>query len=247
MKIFLVLFFSFSVNAKPLYGWTQDKLIEVFNVEYRDDITFGQVYYLDSFDCVDKEAAPVNDYTVAVLNNFYQKEYNDIWILKSPPERPFIKKGIIDEAYMQSALVHEFAHFFTKKAGFNEEFDGITKVYDRGMIEAIAYFIQDLWLKETTGHGLLFYYPDMEEKDFRIDPTFAFDAKSFYRFDYKNFLVNAIDYFKEEAPNKFEMAVTRRDYDFGYRIALPNREKVEADKPPKNPGEAFNACFSKLN
>ena len=234
MKFFLVLLFSFSVEANPLYDWTHDKLIEVFNMEYRDDISFGQVYYLENFDCVDKTLIPIGDNTIAVFNTIYQKEYNDIWMLKNPSA----KFDGLDEIYMQSSMVHEFAHFFTKKAGFNEEFDGINKFYHRGMLEAIAHFIENLWLQETTGSGLSSYSLNMEEENFVIERSFFYLASDMYRHDIGNFLFNAIDYFKEDASEKFKKTVTERDYSEEYKSSPPIN-----DSPRKSPGEAFDACL----
>ena len=186
---------------------------EVFDIEYRDDIVFGEIYYLRNWDCVDKSTSPRYE-VMGFFDDMYTKDRNYIWLLDHNP----IKDIKFDRFYDASALVHEYAHFFTKKAGFNEEFDGVTKLYDIGLIEAVAYYIQDLWLKENAGYSLLSYYPEVAQSD--VLEYFDIISSPLYRRNYEDFLVSALRHFEENAPEKFDKAVSKKS------VFFPAAEKM---------------------
>ena len=123
------------------------------------------------------------------------KDKNDIYILAQIPNPPF------DEDYMNSVLVHEYSHFLTKKAGFHEE---KSKRLDMSMIEAIAYHIQDLWLREHTNHDLLYYYKENDETRKIIKKFSPVVANMLYSVNPSRFIFNSIYYFKDKAPEKFK-------------------------------------------
>ena len=139
MKLLLLLFFYLPAQSDSLYNWTHNKMKEIFGVEYRDDIIFNQTRYLDNWNCAGRSEPDL----LGVFDNMYVKDQNNIWLLN------YSSDLYGDNYHYTSFLIHEYAHFFSKKAGFNENFDGKTQVYDKGLTEAIAYFIQDLWFKRA--------------------------------------------------------------------------------------------------
>ena len=117
----LFLFIPFYASAAiDLYNfqWTKEKFQEVFQVTYDESIKFDGIYFLDSWDCVHETTREKVKNNVGTFNNMYHKDRNEIF---------FLEKGAYQYP-LDSMIVHELAHFFTKKAGFNEEFDGGFKV-----------------------------------------------------------------------------------------------------------------------
>lgn len=206
--LFLLLFSyqSFSERAyymeEELFIWTKNKMKEVFNVEYRDDIIFDDIIYLTSWDCLKDEPTQEREGLKATFNNMYQKDKNEIYFHLNNPHEDISLEG----EWLISKLVHEYAHFFIKKAGFNEEFDGASKIYDPGLIEGIAYFIQQLWLLEHTGYNMFPDDPDYIKE--KLIPNFESMASRLYKMDRPKFMVNVYYYFLENAPEKFYRAMT---------------------------------------
>ena len=193
-----------------LFVWTKNKMQEVFKLEYRDDIVFEGIIYVNNWDCLDKEQIQNRDGLKGIFNNMYQKDKNEIYFHLNNPHEDIGLEG----EWLISALVHEYAHFLTKKAGFNEEFDGVNKRYDKGLIEGIAYFIQQLWLLEHTGYNM---FPDDPAyiKEMLIK-SFESSASLLYYMDQPKFLVNAYYHFLENAPEKFYRAMRRPSYSFSF-------------------------------
>lgn len=104
------------------------------------------------------------------------KFINVIWI-QTPIPHIYIKQlRNYDKLYEPSVLVHEYAHFFSKKAAW----DGV--FWDLGMTEAIAYYIQHLWLKEQAEKklGLMSYYPPQEIEEEGLEESFPQMATLLY-------------------------------------------------------------------
>lgn len=216
VKFLWVFIFAFQAGANPLYQWTHDKMKDVFELEYRDDIELGEVISLETWDCV-KTEYKIPRFFLGHFNSMYQKDANDIFLLNENLD--------IDNHFMISVLVHEYAHFFTKKAWFDESMDGVSNRYDTGLLEAIAYFIQDLWLKEYTGFGLLSHYP--KDDDFKFSGNFPSVASDMYPGEIKSFLYNAFHWFEESPPERFIEAMSFR--------ASPKQEE--------GPVVAFDDCL----
>ena len=210
MRLLFILtaLFLFPAHADPFYDWTYNKMIEVFDVEYQDNIVLNSVNFIDSWEGMELTGLEEAEEAGGVFFYMHTRDKNDIYVLASVPEFPF------DEDYMDSILVHEYSHFLTKKAAFSPEEK--SKKWDMVMVEAIAYYIQDLWLREHTDHGLLHYYEKSNQtkeviKDF---PPLAYIL---HKNNQSRFFFNSIYYFKNNAPGKFKKII-EKNYISSFRM-----------------------------
>ena len=166
-------------------------MLEVFECEYQEDIYLGEIHYVKAWsearEVVKKPKDAVELY--GLFGSFIEKEDSDIWVY-SPRK--------INTLYRDSVLVHELAHFFTKKALFVEDFQ-----MPIGMIEAIGYYIQNLWLLEQGPHGVL-WYNEVEKKLPEDIDNFAYIADLLYWMNRESFINRALVFFDKDAPQKFQ-------------------------------------------
>ena len=210
MKYLLLLLFPFyAFSYSDLYDWTEKKFKEVFEVEYHEDIELEGVYFLDNWDCVHEIVRQRVRRAHGTFNNIYP---------------------------LDSRVVHELAHFFSKKAGFNEEIDGVNTIYDIGLIEGIAYYIQDLYLNER-GQSLFDFF-ELKAEDKKTFPMFEYDSFALYRNEPGRYLFNAVEFFKTGAAEKFKTIMTRYKSRVGPRIRDP--EKIAEITRPYD--IAFSKC-----
>ena len=179
---------SLSAYSESLYHWTKNKVQEVFKVEYQDDIVLQSVEFVDEF----KD----DSFRLGAFMDYEHRHINKIKVLKRPPKQP----PLVTKAYLDSTLVHEYTHFFIKKATFDDE--DFLEGQDISLHEAIAYFIQNLWLEETLGKNILNFHDD--KKDQPEVKNFEAFASTIYFTNKSNFLYNATLYFKEDAPQKLQ-------------------------------------------
>ena len=192
MQVILLLFLPFPSFADfELYQWTHDKMIEVFELEYQEDIYLDEIIYVTHWsehrDVIKEPKDAVELY--GLYGKYTEKNTNTIWVYG--PRK-------IDTLYRDSVLVHELAHFFTKKAIFEEDFN-----MPRGMIEAVGYYIQNLWLLEQGPHGILLYNDIKKKLPKKID-NFAYMADIIYMMNHEGFLNYALVFFNKDAPRKFQ-------------------------------------------
>ena len=221
----LSMLFHFWAIAKPsntdLYKWTEQKVKEVFQVEYQEDIVLQGIYFLENWDCVKGSSAESVKDAAGVFNNMYLKEHNQIYITDHHALTYPVK----------SVIVHELVHFFTKKAGWSEDFNGIDRHYDSGLVEAIAYYIQELWLQEQG--DTLFNYLEIEEKHQEEVDNFYSLANLLYAMAPAKFLYNVPLYFADEQPEKFDDIMGKwggYGTGYGWRINNDTEERIEALK-----------------
>lgn len=146
--IFLITpFHSSAFNSK--FYWTKWKMESIFDLKYDEEIRFGKVIWIDSWEGLEEVCKVCDNDVLAVFENMFDYKINDIYFLKK-----FIRSEnpLLDNNYFKSVLVHEYAHFFTKKAGWNpKDILEDEHLYNVALIEAIAYYVQHLWLIEETG------------------------------------------------------------------------------------------------
>ena len=84
---------------------------------------------------------------------------------------------------------------------------GVSRFYDMGLIEGIAYYIQELYLNEQ-GKSI-FDYITLKEKDKIIHVGFEFDSSMLYIMNLGKYFFNAMKFFENEQAEKFKVIMTR--------------------------------------
>ena len=209
LLFFLFPFYAFSYS--DLYDWTEKKFKEVFEVEYYEDIELEGIHLLDNWDCVHEIVRQRVKRNYGIFNNMYQRDRNEIFILDNG-----------SSVYpLDSRIVHELAHFFSKKAGFNEEFNGIDIIYDTGLIEGIAYYIQELYLNEK-GQSI-FDFLELKEGDKEMFILFEYESSVLYKREPGKYFFNVVEFFKTGAAEKFRTIMTRYSRIVGPKLRDPKK------------------------
>ena len=113
----ILLLFHFPSSAESLYDWTKKRFQEIFQVEYKDDIVLTAVHKVPDWDTVHSINS---DYVAGTFTSMKDKFTNIIWV-RTPLPPAYVQHIMnYDKFYEPSTLVHEYAHFFSKKAGWNE-------------------------------------------------------------------------------------------------------------------------------
>ena len=167
-------------------------MIEIFELEYQEDITLDTITYVRDWSDSGIVEPLDSIQLYGLFISMIEKDVNKIRILNS---RKFVP------LYRDSVIVHELAHFFTKKAIFKEGEGGY---WGMGMMEVIGYYMQDLYLKEHGDKGVLWYYSADDKKSNIDDDTFAYSADLLYMTNRDSFLNYAVVFFNKDAPEKFK-------------------------------------------
>ena len=191
-------------EVSSLYKLSCEWFVSHFKSYPDPDIVLTDVYYIDNWDSV---KWITNRPPGILYGAFYKAKERDINViyLELSEKAAYKKTDIIDRSF----LFHEFIHYFIKAANFDELKNNNST--DLPIHEAIAYYAQDQFIQMMTeGEKTFFDFFNPMLKDQII----FISVHSFPGFAYRlytnkpgSFMLNAIEYFKTNPVEKYNMLI----------------------------------------
>ena len=176
-------------REKELYKWTEAKFQEVFAVEYRDDIHPSGII-------------KVNDWSGFHINDKEQESVKGLFFDIKNKHTNIVFYGAGE--WSDFILVHELAHFFTKKALWKEE--GYN--WPRAQMESVAFYISHLWMLEQGKSLMDFVAEDKTCSTDRDASEFIDSAEILYLFNYCVFYLHTIRFFEPDPVKAFNLMIS---------------------------------------
>ena len=207
------LFFCLSVNAdckfksrvspneeyekvKQIYEKTCLLFNRLYKTEFDSDIVLGSVSFIKNWNKIKDSKDMDKEKMQGLFVSGNKKKINKIWIRTIAPDDFFDSEDLID-----SFIVHELVHFFNKRADF-DLFSGHT--INRDLIESIAYYVQNEYLKAHTGKGLLDHMKHKKDFSDSVINTFPYETQTFLFFDFYEFLHHSVLWMDQNPAKKYK-------------------------------------------
>ena len=149
-------------RMEQLYTTTCLWFSRVYTNEFDPDIILEKIFFIESWDEVKESKDLDRENLLGLFTSGIEKKTNKIWINTSVSDNHLINNN---KDYIDSLIVHELVHFFTKRANF----ELLSKnIIDKHFTEAIAYYAQNEYLIAHTGEDLFKYIKKTTEEEFVV-------------------------------------------------------------------------------